>query len=74
MSAKVAIENLMLAMLDAARRAAADGDHAALVAYIDVLDVGLAEARDNAVEFSSSELRNFDPYSLLGGKDKQKAA
>lgn len=65
MSAETALENLLLAMLDAGQRAAAENDHAALVAYVDVLDVGLSEARDNGVEFASSRLRDLDPYSLL---------
>lgn len=73
MSADVALENLMLAMLDAARRAASENDHAALVAYVDVLDVGLAEAKDNDVVFESAELRGLDPYDLLKGV-KQHAA
>lgn len=67
MSAEVALENLMLAMLDAGKRAAASADDAALSAYVDVLDVGLAEAKDNGVEFEAEELRGLDPYELLKG-------
>jgi hypothetical protein len=70
-SPEIALENLLLAMLDAGRLAADRGDDAALSAYVDVLDVGLAEARDNGVEFVAKELRELDPYSLL--KVKQAA-
>jgi len=62
-SASVALINLLTAMLVSARKAKAAGDNAALFVYIDVLDVGLAEARDNGVDLPD-ELTVLDPYSL----------
>lgn len=73
MSAEVALENLLLAMLDAGRRAAEQNDHAALVAYVDVLNVGLAEARDNGVQIQDKELAALDPYSLMADRPGQSA-
>jgi hypothetical protein len=64
-SPDIAFENLMLAMLEAGAQAADRGDHAALSAYVDVLDVGLSEAKEHGMAFHAPELRDLDPYTLL---------
>ena len=74
MSADVAFENLMTALLLAVKQARSDGDESALMAYFDMLDVGLREAEQNDVQFKDVELRGLDPYPLIAGVKRKKAA
>ncbi|MCX7563429.1 hypothetical protein OS176_07735 [Xanthomonadaceae bacterium XH05] len=74
MSTAVAFENLMTAALVSARQAKEEGDEAALMAYFDVLEVGMKEAAQAGHSFKDAELRNFDPYSLLGSDAGKKTA
>lgn len=68
-SPEIALENLLLAVLDSAEKAREADDEAALFAYHDVLDIGLSEARDNGVAFKSARLRKLDPYALMARKN-----
>lgn len=70
-SPEVAFENLLIAVLESAQKARDGDDDRALFAYHDVLDIGLAEAKDNGVSFRSKELTELDPYSLVTGKPKR---
>ncbi|MGE0209889.1 MAG: hypothetical protein AB7S42_12215 [Lysobacteraceae bacterium] len=74
MSADVAFENLLTAILVSLKQAKEGGDEAASMAYFDMLDVGLQEAKRAGIHFEDSELRNLDPYSLLGDLSRKKAA
>lgn len=75
MSAEVAFENLITAVLVSVRRAEEEGDDVARMAYFDVLEVGLSEAKQAGLVFKDEELRNLDPYTLLGrGANKGPAA
>lgn len=65
MSAEVAFENLMTMILDAAKRAKGEGDDSAFMAYFDMLEVGISEARREGIEFVDGNLRGIDPYQLL---------
>lgn len=72
-SPEVALENLLIAVLESAQKAKDAGDDGALFAYHDVLDIGLAEAKDNGVDLRSKELAELDPYTLIAGKPKRNA-
>lgn len=63
------LEAVLQTALDGARSAKVENDYAALMAYYDILDVGLGMAREDGVALNS-ELSAVDPDALLkGGAD-----